>query len=315
MTVVLEIVLPVFGIVMMGFGANKLGWFSEQAEQGLTTFTFNFAAPLMLFNVISQVDLPSDPPISLFITFYGPLFTVAILGFLSSRYIFKRNYTVQVISGFSCAFGNLLLLGLPLFLLAFGEEKILPFFILLSVHGLTLFTIVTILLEIGVKKENSDNSGNRLAKTIVVALIQNPILIGIICGLTVNLLQIPMPEAVYTLSGLMKGAMIPAALFALGSSLTRYGIRGRFWESLSIVICKIIIFPILVYVVGTYIFELDYFVVALLTLMAAQPPGVMGYMFATKYHVGEAVVSTSIYVAAVSSVVTLTWLLYFFNVR
>ncbi|MDX1738502.1 MAG: AEC family transporter [Alphaproteobacteria bacterium] len=322
MSIVIEIVLPVFGIALMGYLATRLGWFSETAEKGVNEFIFSFAAPLMLFNILSQVDLPEHPPLAYFASFYGPLFITAFLAFLASRYIFGRNYTVQVISGFTASFGNTILLGLPLLLLAFGDEKILPFYILLSIHGLTLFTLVTILLEIGKGRENlSVNEGEQslsqgnssLGKTILTALIKNPILIAIITGMICNLGGITLPTSLITLTGLMKGAVVPAALFALGSSLTRYGIRGRVFEALSIVFLKIILFPFLVFLSGTYIFDIDPFWVIIAVITAAQPPGVMSYMFASRYKVGEAVVSTSIFLSAILSMVTLTIILYLFE--
>ncbi len=315
MSIVLEIVLPVFGIVLMGFFATKLGWFNETAEQGVNHFTFNFAVPLMLFNILSQISLPEEPPIPFLASFFGPLFIVAFCGYLISRYIFKRSYSVGLIAGFCGAFGNTALLGLPLLLIAFGEERILPFYIILSVHGLTLFTILTILLEFGEKKASKDENQPSVVIMIVKSLLTNPILVAIIVGMVCNLLEVSMPKAVLTLTGLMKGAVIPAALFVLGASLTRYGIRGRVMESSAVVILKIVVFPFLVYISGTYIFEIDPFWVMVAVITAAQPPGVMSFMFATRYKVGVAVASTSIFMAAAGSVVTITWILYFFNVR
>ena len=47
MSVVLDIVLPVFGVVGLGYGATRVGWFTDDAESGLAKYVFDFAVPLI----------------------------------------------------------------------------------------------------------------------------------------------------------------------------------------------------------------------------------------------------------------------------
>ncbi|HAE03168.1 MAG TPA: AEC family transporter, partial [Rhodospirillaceae bacterium] len=92
----------------------------------------------------------------------------------------------------------------------------------------------------------------------------------------------------------MQGAVLPCALFALGSSLKRYGIAGRVVQSMVQVSLKIMLFPLLVYLAGTYMFSLDPLWVQIATITAAQPSGVMVYIFSQKYGTAQALATTSI---------------------
>ena len=48
MEIIIDIILPVFGVVAIGFAAAKLGLFDRSATRGLSLFVFNFAIPLLL---------------------------------------------------------------------------------------------------------------------------------------------------------------------------------------------------------------------------------------------------------------------------
>lgn len=313
MEIVLDIILPVFGVVILGYGVTKVGWFKKDAEAGLASFVFNFAVPMMLFRSLATADLPAEVPLAYFSSFYISGFSVAILGFFLARFMFGRSFGGQVITAFGNCFGNTVLLGLPLIMTTFGEKAALPFFIILSVHGLIFFTLATLLLEFG--HAAGGQSGRDLWKQTLKSLVTNPVLLGIYLGLTVNLSGLTLPGPIESICALMQKAVTPCALFALGASLTKYGFAGRLGQSSIMVISKLIIMPAMVFGLATYIFEIDPFWTMVAVLMAAQPSGVMTYIFATKYNVGQAIATTSIFMSTTLSMVTLSVILFLFDVR
>ncbi|MEM8933588.1 MAG: AEC family transporter, partial [Acidobacteriota bacterium] len=241
MDIVLDIVLPVFGVVVLGYGATWKGWFGGDAETGLATFVFDFAVPLMLFRSLALAELPATVPWGYLGSYYLAALGVYLLGFLLARYVFGRTYGGQVITGFGYGFGNTVLLGLPLILTTFGDEAALPFFILLSIHGLCFFTTTTVLLEID--RHADAGSTGELARQTVHSLITNPILLGIFAGLAVNLTNVGLASPIEAICALMQQAVTPCALFSLGASLTRYGIAGRIGQSMIMVTAKLILMP------------------------------------------------------------------------
>ena len=313
MSVVLDIVLPVFGVVGLGYGATRVGWFTDDAESGLAKYVFDFAVPLMLLRTLATAELPDTIPWGFFGSYYLSAAFVFGLGFLIARYAFRRTYGGQVITGFGFSFGNTVLLGLPLILTTYGEAGELPFFILLSFHGLSFFTITTLLLEID-RLEGGASARQMLTQTLR-SLATNPILIGIFVGLFFNLGPFGLPKPVEEICALMQRSVTPCALFSLGASLTHYGIAGRLFQSSVVVVGKTMLMPAMVYVLATYVFDIDPLWTQVAVLMAAQPSGVMTYVFAKKYGVGQAIATTSIFLATTSSVVTLSVILYLFDVR
>ncbi|MEM1206720.1 MAG: AEC family transporter [Acidobacteriota bacterium] len=313
MDIVLDIVLPVFGVVALGFGATKMGWFGGDAESGLAKFVFDFAVPLMLFRSLATADLPGTVPWGYFGAYYLSAATVYGAGFLLARYAFRRTYGGQVITGFGYAFGNTVLLGLPLILTTFGDEAALPFFILLSVHGLLFFTTTTLMLEF--ERASAATSKRQRVRQVMTALLHNPILMGIVLGLMVNLSGLALASPVDAICALMQQAVTPCALFSLGASLTQYGIAGRLRQSMLLVAAKTLVMPALVYLLATYVFDIEPLWTMVAVVMAGQPSGVMTYIFAKKYDVGQAIATTSIFLSTTFSILSLSVILFLFDVR
>ncbi len=312
MDIVIDILLPIFGIAALGYGAARMGWFSESAEEGVSFFVFNFAVPFMLFRTIATTDLPDSIPWSLFLSYYIPALLVYGSSALVARLVFGRDIMGAILTGMGSSFSNTILLGLPLILLAYGEHAALPFFLILSIHGILFFTGTTILLEAARNRGSGSLAGT--GGQIFLGLVKNPILWGLFAGMVTNLAGLTLPVPLARISETMQGAVLPCALFALGSSLNRYGIAGRVKQSLVQVTFKLMVFPALVYVAGTYVFPLDPLWVQVAVITAAQPNGVMVYIFSQRFGTAQALATTSTFLSTVGSIFTLWGILWLFQV-
>lgn len=309
--IIINILLPVFGIAGLGYAASKLRWFSDQAEEGVSSFVFTFAVPFMLFRTVARTDLPDSIPWDLFASYYLPAFTVYGIGVVTARALFGRDGMGAILTGMGSAFSNTVLLGLPIILLAYGEKGALPFFLILSVHGLLLFSGTTLLMEMA---RSSGQGILAMLRQVVVNLIRNPIIIGLLAGIVTNLQGWTLPVPVDRIAQTMQGAVLPCALFILGASLSRYGIAGRLGQSTIQVSLKLLVFPLLVYATGRYLFAMDPHWVEIATLTAAQPAGIMVFIFAQRYGTAQALATTTIFLSTVLSVFTLWGVLWFFGV-
>ncbi len=309
MSNVLDIVIPIFGIGVLGYVAARQGWFSANAAEGLARFVFDWAVPIMLLRVFATRALPDSFPWTLLVAFYVPAGLVYLLGMQVARRAFGRTFPEQVVTGFSCAFGNSVLVGLPLTLLTFGEAASVPFFILLSVHGLTYFTVTTMLLEIS---RNRAGSVPALLLGTAKGLLRNPLILGLVAGLFMNRLHLTLPGPLDTIAGYMQQAVMPCALFSLGAALHSYGFAGRLRQALFVVVVKTVLFPAMVWSVAVYGLALPMSWAMMATLLAATPSGVNTYLFAQRYAAAPRLATTVVFLSHVCSVVTLTVLLYLF---
>jgi len=307
---VVEITVPVFGIGLLGYLATRLGWFSAQAGEGLARFVFDFAIPALLLRTFANADLPEDMPLDLIGSYYLPVVAFYLLGMLIARLLFARPFDGQVITGFSFSYGNAVLLGLPLVLLTLGDEASLPYFILLSMHALSLFTVTTAMLEWN--RHRGASPLNMIGK-VFLGLLKNPILMGIVAGITLNRLGLPLTGALDTTAGYLQNTVAACSLFALGVSMTKYRIAGQLKQSIIAVLAKNIAFPVCVYIACSQLFLLSAHWTFIAVLMAAQPTGVNAYIFAERYGTAQALATTTVFLSTAFSLLTIPALLYFYQ--
>ncbi len=305
MNAVFEISIPVFGLGLLGYFATRLGYFSRENAEGLAKFVYNFAVPLLLFRTLAHAGPDGEIPWQLVLGYYLPMAIFYFSGMLVSRLVFRRDFPDQVITGFSFSYGNAILLGLPLALLTFGEQGSIPFFILLAFHALSAFTVTTIALEYG-----RSTAIRRKLANIAGGIFTNPLIIGIIAGIAFNRLGLTVPAPLDALAAFMQNAVTPCALFALGATLTGYGIAGHLKQTSVIILAKCVVFPVVVWVSCRYVFGIAPLWAMVATLLAAQPVGVNVFIFAERYNTARAMATTAVFLSTTFSLLSIPVLLY-----
>jgi len=297
----------VFGIGILGYIATRFGYFSAQAGEGLARFVFDFAIPALLLRTFANADLPDELPLTYIAGYYLPVAVVYVSGLLIGKKVFVRPFDGQVITAFSFTYGNGVLLGLPLVLLIVGDDRALPYFILLSLHALTLFTVTTVLLE--ANRHRHTNPLKMFAK-VLSGLLKNPILLGIVGGIVLNQLEMPLTGSLDTTLSFLQNSVAACSLFALGASLTRYGFVGQLTQSLTVVLAKNIVLPVLVFFSCSAFFQISAHWTFIAVLLAVQPTGINAYIFAERYKAAQALATTSVFLSTVVSLFTIPLLLY-----
>ena len=303
MNEVVEIAAPVFGLAALGYLATRTGTFSEQSAEGLARFVFDWLVPVFLFRVFSTHTLPDAFPWQLLAGFYGPALLVYCSILAAGRLLLKNEGTVRVVAAMGSTFGNSVLLGLPLMLLAFGDEEAVPYLILIAVHTLILYSTSAFVLEL--MKHRTAGSGSVL-RSSMRGLSSNPPLIGIIAGVLFNLFGLDLPAPLEQMTTHMGNAVAACSLFALGASLSRYRIAGRLPETLMVVATKNVLLPAVVWLAAVYVFVLEPAELIAVVVLASQPTGIMVYIFAERNGTGQRLATTSIFVSSILSVFTVT---------
>jgi len=308
---VVDVIFPIFGLLMVGYITVMLRWFDQTAIRGLTRFVFDFAVPMLLLRTVSNANLPGDIPWSFLGSYYLGTMLVLFSGLFITRIIYRITFLEQVVSAFSCSFSNTVLLGIPLVLLAFGDQGSLPLFFIIGTHGFIMFPLFTIMMEIGKIGEAPVNT--LLAKTLY-GLITNPLVIGLMGGLGCNLLGITLWKPLDEIAKLLGNAVTPGALFALGATMAGFRKKIHWKELPMVVLMKIIIHPLLVWFLAVIVFGLtDAIWIQVIVILAAMPTGVNPFLFASRYNVGQLLSSGAVFVSTFISIFTLSALLSVFR--
>ncbi len=307
MDVILEIILPVFGTLGLGYAAARTGLFDEAANRGLSAFVFTFALPLMLFRAIAQAELPDSLPWGYLLSYYIGAFAVFGLAMLAVRSLSARKLDEQGILGLGAAFSNGGMLGIPLVMTAYGPSAALPLFVMIACHSLLMLPPTTALIEAA---RGGKQTSAGLLLILAKGVVRTPIIWGLSAGLVVALSGFAIPGPLDAVAKGLGGAATPCALFALGASLTRYSIGGNLKESALLVALKTLVHPLLVWLLATRVFDVPPLWVATAVTLAALPAGITPYLFAQRYRACEATVASAVFLSTVLSVLTLSVLLF-----
>lgn len=302
----LDVILPVFMVIGFGYFVAWRGWFSEGAVDGLMRFAQNFAVPVLLFRSIARLDIAANFDAGLMLAFYAGAFAGFAAGFTGARLLFNRPYTDSVAIGFCCLFSNSLLLGLPITERAYGPEALAGNYAIISIHAPLLYTFGIAAMEIA-RSHGTALAGRTLARQIVTSIVKNPLVIAISAGFVVNIGGVEPPASLWSAVDMMASAALPAALFGLGGTLTRYRPEGDMKTIAMIAGISLVLHPAITWGLGRGVLGLTTDQLRSAVLTASMAPGANAYVFANMYGVARRVAASSVLIATAISILTV-WL-------
>ena len=144
------------------------------------------------------------------------------------------------------------------------------------------------------------NSSGVLSK-----LIKNPILIGIIGGVCVSAIELPLPQFLIATGGYLTDLTLPLALLCIGATLEFRSVRNHGFSIGLAVFFKLIISPLLLVGLGLW-FGLRDEKLGVLFFMAASPTATASYIMARQMTAHGPLAAEIVAVTSVLGVVTYT---------
>jgi len=294
------VVLPVFGLLGLGYVAARFELLSARAGDGLSEFVFAFCIPPLIFRTMATATPPEAQPWGYWAAYFIGVACSWALAMFIGRAVFRLKPGENVVAGFSAGQSNTALVGIPLLLKAFGEPGAVPLFLLLAIHLPITMTSATLLME---------GPRGLHPLQLLKRLLLNPILLGLMAGLAFRAAGLTFGGALRTIVDYLANAAIPCALVAMGLALRRYGLRADLKLSATIVALKLVVHPAIVYILAFKVFAMPPVWSGVAVLFAAMPSGVNAYLFAERYKVGVGLSSSAIALSTGLSVLsTMFWL-------
>lgn len=301
----INVILPVFLVIGAGYTATRTGYFKDIYVDGLMKFTQGFAIPCLLFLAIAHLDLSASFNPRLLISFYGAAALCFAAGLIGARLIFGRDWEDCVAIGFCCLFSNSVLLGLPITERAYGPDNLVGNYAIIAFHSPVCYGIGITVMEV---VRNRGHGSARMVRSVLSAMFQNALILGIALGFVVNLSGLIIPAVVDEALALVARAALPAALFALGGVLVKYRPEGDLRTIAFVCGIALVLHPSLMWLFGTSLtVPQDLFRSGLLT--SAMAPGVNAYVFANMYGRAKRVAASSVLIGTAVSILTVwMWL-------
>ena len=285
MALLLDVILPVFVVIGLGYVMALRGSFSEPAIDTLMGFAQGIAVPCLLFRQMAHMDLGTSYSWGLVTSFYVGAFLCFTIAFTLTWKLFRRPLDESVATGFAAMFSNTLLLGLPITERAYGSDALTGNYAIISLHSPLFYGFGITFMEL-VRHRGQNLSPVALAQKVLRAVFTQPLVLAIALGFLVNISGIPLPGAIDAAMDMLGKAGLPTALFGLGGVLFRYKIEGDKLIVALIVGLALVVHPVVTFGLAQ-VFKLDVHALRSSVVTAAMPPGANAYLFAHMYAVGR----------------------------
>jgi len=237
---VLNISIPFFALIFLGFGAHAIGFIDTAGAKTMSRFAFYVTLPPYMFLKVSA----SEPSSILNWGFVWRYESATIIMYLAAAaigyWLFRLKRLESGIFGLNVAYPNYGYMGIPLAILAFGDAAALPMALILFADTIVLLALTSCFVA------GKDGGIFPVIKRIFITMLSNPLVLAVMVGLLFSASGLPLPKIPQQFGNLLAGAAAPVALFALGATLYGQPVRAAAAEVTAISLLKLIVHPLLV---------------------------------------------------------------------
>jgi predicted permease len=285
---ILAVIAPTFLCALVGFIWVRRGLHFD--TNFVSSLVLNVGAPCLLFSTFMAIDID--------LAAFGEMAlatVVAMLGFGLVAVPMLKLLRLDLRSFlFAQMFPNVGNMGLPLCLLAFGEQGLVLALTYFMISTLLAFTLGSALV-----------SGQFTA----ASFLRNPIFYAVLVTLLVLGLDLPVPKFVLDTTTLLGELTIPLMLIALGVSLGRIAVNNLQSSLLLSVLRLVTGFGVSLGV--TALLGLEGAARGVLIVQSTMPVAVFSYLFAVRYERKPEEVAGAVVISTLLSFLTLPALLWY----
>ncbi|MEU9099869.1 AEC family transporter [Streptomyces sp. NPDC048361] len=292
--------LPIWIITALGWAAGRFNLLGDQAQHALGRFAFTFAMPSLLFLTMAK-SRPGElakPGVAVFAV---ALVAVFAAGLVASARLYRRKKAEQAIGAMAASYVNSANLGIPVAVHVLHDTS---FIVAAALFQMLFITpVILVLIELDVRRDT-----DRPWLRILQLPVRNPVVGASIAGVAVAALGWKLPDEVSSPLTILGGGAVPAALFALGMSLTTRTAAdpGERAERALLVTLKTAVQPMLAYVLGRWVFGLDGHELFAVVLCSGLPTAQNAFIFASEYRLDTALPRDTVLLSTLLSMASLS---------
>lgn len=302
--------LPLFVLIVLGYGVIRWGKWPTTMTDGLTRFVFSLALPAMLFRMMCDFSQRPAVDARLLIAFFGSCLLVFVLGRIVARRVFHLDGVSGSVFALAGIFSNNVMLGLPIATLMLGKEAIPSVALVLVFNGMILWTLVTISVEWA---RNGTPSLQGFIKT-ARSVFTNPLIIGIVSGTLFSLTGLPLPQLIDTPVSMLAQVAAPLSLVVLGMGLAEYRISEGWQISAAICAMKLLVQPLVVWLLAVAL-NLPPMETKVVVLLGSMAVGVNIYLMSRQFNVLGGPAAASLVMSTILAAITTPLILTLMGVR
>ena len=285
---ILNIILPVIFVVLIGYLWNRYN--KDFNPIAVTKLVANIGLPCLIYDSLTRSNLT----INIYFKIFLSAFSILAIGFLFGYLLIKIFRLPSIKLTTPLMHPNTGNMGIPLSLLAFGNEGLALAAGFASIVMVSHFTANTAI-----------SSGNYSLKKIIIS----PVLLSLIFSLIILFYKIEMPNFFNSITKILSGFVIPLVLLSLGISLSKINIK-KLKIGFILGSFKLISGPFIGLLV-VYLLKLDGNVAKVVILQASMPAAILTYLIAAQNNSYDQEIGTAVFVSTIGSAFSIPIILFF----
>lgn len=301
------LVLPFFGLILIGYVVARWKKMPADALGWLNIFIIYVSLPSLFFKLISKTPIEQLTRFDFILAdvgttymVFGVIFAIGWLG----RDVSIPEATVQ---GLAAAYGNIGYMGPGLALLAFGERAAVPVALIFCFENMLHFIVAPALISLGGSEKRP---AIEVGRDIVLRIVLHPFIVATAIGFVAAALHVQPPVPLQRLIDYLAQAAAPCALFAMGVTLALRPVKRIPAEIVYIVPAKLVLLPTLMYLSLSAAGNYDHVWIQTAVLLAALPTATNVFVIGQQYDVWQERASATVLITTLFSVLTVSGLLY-----
>lgn len=304
---IFNLVAPFFGLILLGYAIGRYKRLPESGLVWMQFFLIYVALPPLFYRMIADKPLDELANWRFVLATTLSTFLAFVLSFLVGMRFSGRDVPQSVMQGVAGSYSNIGYMGPPLILAALGPAASAPVVLIFVFDSILLFSLVPLLMAVaGVEKRGLLATIGDIAWKVAT----HPFNLATAAGVFAAFSHAQLPSALDKMTLWLSQAAAPCALFLLGVAVALRPIRQVSGEVPLLVGIKLLLHPLLVWVLLSLIADVPDNWIFAAVIMAALPPALSIFVISTQYRVGLERASACILIGTVASVFTLTGFLW-----
>jgi len=291
-----NVVLPLCLCIALGYFLYRINMIEEATQKSMNKLVFRVFLPIYVFNSIYTTDVAKVFDLRLvLLTVLGIVGIFCVLMVLIPRIEkdnAKRGVMVQAIFR-----SNYVLFGVPIAIALCGENNVGP-------TSLLVGFVVPIFNVLAVVCLETFRGGKPDYRKMLRGIATNPLIIGSVLGIVLNMLNVPLPTGVHKSVTDLGKIATPLSLVVLGAGFRFNAIRGY---TRQIAICltgKLILSPMLTVAIGVLLGLRNEMLVPVLAVFGS-PIAVSSYTMAEQMEGDGRLAASLVVLTSVCSIFTM----------
>ena len=260
----LSAIAATLAIVALGYLLKQLDFLPEAAWQALSPLCYWVLFPGLLFNLMSQADLGAVTLLPFVATIIGASIVIVGFALVAGRAIAMPGPSLSSLVQGALRHNGFLVLSVLQGTFGVAALQLGAIAIAILVPISNIVSVIAILVL-------SRPAGERnMKRAIISEIARNPLLGSMLIGVSVNLLEIPVPTFLLQAALFLGDGALPLLLLSIGASLRFSAIRSNAVALTLAIMAKILVFPMALVSIGLFV-GLDPLALAVLAAVGAAP--------------------------------------------